>query len=277
MGEMSRARALVVASHPGPCLAITALATLLAARAAPHGIGPVLTAPAMLAGQLSVGWSNDALDSERDAAAGRTDKPIAAGLISKRAVWTAAVISLVAALAMSLAISPATLAVNALLIAAAWAYNLGLKSTLASGLMYLLGFGPIPAFATSTLPGHPLPRWWVTAAAAAVGLGAHFANVLPDLAGDEASGVRGLPQRVAARWGSGAVRAVAIALLLGASVALLIAASPARRWVAITGLAVSCALAIVSARGTGRVPFYAAIGIAAVDVVLFAVGAAALT
>lgn len=84
---MSRVRALVVASHPGPSLAITALATLLAAQAAPHGVGPVLTAPAMLAGQLSVGWSNDALDSERDAAARRTDKPIAAGLISKRAVW----------------------------------------------------------------------------------------------------------------------------------------------------------------------------------------------
>ena len=274
---MSRVRALVVASHPGPCLAITALATLLAAQAARHGVGPVLTAPAMLAGQLSVGWSNDAVDSERDAAAGRTDKPVAAGQISKRAVWIAAVTSLAAALAMSLAIGPATLAINALIIAAAWAYNLGLKATLASGLMYVLGFGPIPAFATSTLPGHPLPRWWVTAAAAAVGLGAHFANVLPDLAGDRVAGVRGLPQRVAARWGSGAVRAAAIALLLGASVALLVAAAPGRRWVAVAGLCASLALAVVSARGTGRVPFLASIGIAAVDVALFAVRAAALT
>src|SRR3984957_4074765 len=97
---MSRVRALVVASHPGPSLAITALATLLAAQAATHGVGPVLTAPAMLAGQLSVGWSNDALDPERDAAPRRSDKPIAAGRISKRAVWVAAIISLVAALAM---------------------------------------------------------------------------------------------------------------------------------------------------------------------------------
>jgi 4-hydroxybenzoate polyprenyltransferase len=269
---MSHVRALVVASHPGPCLAITALATLLAAQGAQHGVGPVLTA-----GQLSVGWSNDALDSERDAAARRTDKPVATGQIGKRVVWIAAVTSLVAALAMSLAIGPATLAVNALIIATAWAYNLGLKARLASGLMYVLGCGLIPAFATSTLPGHPLPRWWVTAAAAAIGLGAHFANVLPDLAGDRAAGVRGLPQRVAARWGSGAVRGVAITLLLGASVALLIAASPARRWVAVAGLAVSCVLAIVSARGTGRVPFLASIGIAAVNVALFAAGAAALT
>ena len=47
-------RALIVASHPGPCLAITALTTILAAEAAPHGTGPVLLAPAMLAGQLSL-------------------------------------------------------------------------------------------------------------------------------------------------------------------------------------------------------------------------------
>jgi 4-hydroxybenzoate polyprenyltransferase len=277
MVRMSHVRALVVASHPGPTLAITGFATLLAVQAAPHGVGPLLTFPAMLAGQLSVGWSNDAHDAERDAAAGRAEKPVAAGRISKHTVWIAAYTSLAAGLAMSLAISPMTLAAYTLIVGAAWAYNMGLKSTLASGLMFVLGFGPLPAFATSTLPGHPLPRWWVTAAAAAVGLGAHFANVLPDLAADRATGVRGLPQQVAARWGGGAVRATAIALLLGASVALLIAASPARRWIAVICLAVSCVLAIVSARGSGRVPFYAALGIAAVDVVLFAAGAAALT
>jgi hypothetical protein len=36
-------------------------------------------------------------------------------------------------------------------------------------------------------------------------------------------------------------------------------------------------LAAVGARGSGRVPFLAAIGIAAIDVVLFAVGGDALT
>src|SRR4051812_14272206 len=87
---MSRGRALVVAGHPGPSLAITALVTMLAAQAAPHGIAPLLTGPAMLAGQLSIGWSNDAVDADRDAAVGRTDKPVAAGAISKRAVWIAA-------------------------------------------------------------------------------------------------------------------------------------------------------------------------------------------
>jgi 4-hydroxybenzoate polyprenyltransferase len=274
---MSRVRALLIASHPGPSLAITAMATLLAAQAAPHGAGSVLVAPAMLDTQLSVGWSNDAFDAARDAAAGRTDKPVAMGAISARAVWIAAVTTLAGALATSAALSVTTAVINVVMIAAGWAYNAGLKSTPTSGLMYLLGFGLIPAYAASTLPGHPAPRWWVTAAAALVGLGAHFANVLPDLAADRATGVNGLPQQVAARWGPAAVRAIAIVLLLSASVLLLLASSPSRRWVALAGLAAAAALAAVGARGSGRVPFLAAIGIAAIDVVLFAVGGDALT
>jgi len=274
---MNRVRALIIASHPGPCLAITAMATLLAAEAAPHGTGAVLTAPAMLAGQLSVGWSNDACDARRDAAAGRTDKPVAAGAISVRAVWVAAFASLAAGLAMALAISVPTAIFLAVLIGAAWAYNLGLKSTPWSGVMYLAGFGPIPAYAASTLPGHPLPGWPVTVAAGLVGLGAHFANVLPDLAADQATGVKGLPQQVAARWGPAAVRAAALVLLLAASVLLLVAARGDRRWVAVAGLAPAAVLGVAGARGSGRVPFLAAIGIAAIDVVVFAAGGEALT
>ncbi|PRC50740.1 ubiquinone biosynthesis protein UbiA, partial [Mycobacterium sp. ITM-2017-0098] len=89
-------------------------------------------------------------------------------------------------------------------------------------------------YAASTLPDQPVPTWYATAAAALVGLGGHFANVLPDLDGDRAAGVHGLPQQVAARWGAGTVRAIALALLLSASVLLLLAAS--RQWVAWAGL-----------------------------------------
>jgi 4-hydroxybenzoate polyprenyltransferase len=274
---MVRVRALIIASHPGPSLAITAMATVLAAEAAPSGFGPVLVAPAMLAGQLSVGWSNDACDAARDVAAGRTDKPVARGEISVRSLWVAAVVSVVAALAMSAAISLLTMGILALLVGAGWAYNLGLKSTPWSGVMYLLGFGPLPAYAASTLPGQPAPRFWVCVAAALVGLGAHFVNVLPDLTADLSSGVRGLPQLVAARWGPGAARAAALVLLLSASALLVVEASPARRWVAVAGLCFSCVLALAGAVGTGRTPFRAALAIAGADVAVFVFGAGALT
>ncbi len=272
---LKRVQALIITSHPGPSLAITVLTTVLAVQAAPHGIGPVLTAPALLAGQLSTGWSNDACDAARDAAVGRADKPLARGEISVRAVWTAAFASAAAGLAMALLIGPLTAALYLLVVAPGWAYNLGLKSSLWSGVMYLLGFGPLPAYAASTLPGHPGPRVIVTVAAGLLGLGAHFANVLPDLAADKAAGVGGLPQRVAARWGPAAVRAVALVLLLTASVLLLLGAT--RLWVAVPGLIAAVLLAAVSARGTGRLVFLAAIGIAAVDIVLFVAGGEALT
>jgi 4-hydroxybenzoate polyprenyltransferase len=238
-------------------------------------MGPALTAPALLAGQLSIGWSNDSCDAARDAATGRTDKPLTRGDISAGAVWAAAGIAAAAGLAMALVIGPVTAGLYALVVVPGWAYNLGLKSSLASGLMYLLGFGPLSPYAASTLPGQPAPHWQVTVAAGLLGLGAHFANVLPDLAADKAAGVGGLPQRVAARWGPGVVRAVALALLLTASVLLLLGAT--RRWVAIPGLVAALLLAVASARGTGHVPFLAALGIAAVDIVLFAAGGEALS
>jgi 4-hydroxybenzoate polyprenyltransferase len=253
------------------------MATVLAAEAAPRGLGPVLVAPAMLAGQLSVGWSNDACDAARDVAAGRTDKPVARGEVTVASLWVAAVVSVLAALAMSAAISLVTLGINALLIGAGWAYNLGLKSTPWSGVMFLLGFGPLPAYAASTLPGQPAPRFWVCVAAALVGLGAHFANVLPDLAADLRSGVHGLPQLVAARWGPGAARAAALVLLLSASALLVAEASPARRWIAVAGLCCSCGLAVAGALGSGRTPFRAALAIAGADVAVFVFGADALT
>jgi 4-hydroxybenzoate polyprenyltransferase len=274
---MVRLRALLTASHPGPSLAITAMATVLAAEAAPHGFGPVLTAPAMLAGQLSVGWSNDACDAARDIAAGRTDKPVVRGEVTVRSLWIAAALSLLAALAMSAAISLVTLGILALLIGAAWAYNLGLKSTPWSGVMYLLGFGPLPAYAASTLPGQPAPRFWVCVAAGLVGLGGHFANVLPDLGADLRAGVRGLPQLVAARWGPGAARAAALVFLLSASALLVAEATPGRRWIAVAGLCCSCVLAVAGALGKGRTPFRAALAIAGADVAVFVLGADALT
>jgi hypothetical protein len=60
-------------------------------------------------------------------------------------------------------------------------------------------------------------------------------------------------------------------------VLLVLAASDTRRWIAIAGLVAAVVLGVIGARGSGRVPFYAALGIAAIDVVLFAAGGEALT
>src|SRR6202012_5510255 len=154
---------------------------------------------------------------ERDTAAGRTDKPAAVGLISARSLWLAAGLALVATLALAAALGPVSLAIDAAMTAVAWSYNLGLKSTIWSGASYAVAFGLLPSFSASALPGHPLARWPVTIAAALLGLGAHFANVLADVAEDARNGVRGLPQRLAGRiQPHGVVRAQAEPAGLGA-------------------------------------------------------------
>jgi len=49
------------------------------------------------------------------------------------------------------------------------------------------------------------------------------------------------------------------------------------QWVALAGLGAAVVLALIGALGKGRVPFAAAFGIAAVDVVVLAVGGYAQT
>src|SRR5882757_5356209 len=95
--------ALLRASHPEPTAMVTALAVALAVSTGRSGTGVLSVGAAVLAGQLSVGWHNDWLDALRDSAAGRLDKPVAAGDISRRTVGRCALIALAAAVPLSFA------------------------------------------------------------------------------------------------------------------------------------------------------------------------------
>ncbi len=48
-------------------------------------------------------------------------------------------------------------------------------------------FGAVPSIITLGLPGRPLAPLWATAAGALLGVGAHLANVLPDIEADLAT------------------------------------------------------------------------------------------
>jgi 4-hydroxybenzoate polyprenyltransferase len=109
--------------------------------------------------------------------------------------WAAGV-ALVASVPLSLLSGWRAAAVHLIAVLLAWGYDLGLKSTAWSVVPYTVSFGLLPAFVTLGLPGAPWPPAWATAAGALLGAGAHFANVLPDLEDDLATGVLGLPQRL---------------------------------------------------------------------------------
>ena len=197
--EGSRVPGLVRACHFQPTLAVVAMTTGLAVLAGRGAAGCVAVAVAVLAGQLSTGWSNDWFDAGRDIAVGRTDKPIVAGAVSIGTVRVAAWVALGAAVPLSLLSGWRAAFVHLIAIASAWGYNLGIKATVASPVPYAVSFGLLPAFVTLGLPGHPWPRPTIMLASALLGIGAHFINTLADRDDDARSGITGLPQRMSAR------------------------------------------------------------------------------
>lgn len=266
MGTLS---ALVRASHPAPTVVVTALAVLLAVEAGLDGVRTVLVGGAVLAGQLSIGWSNDLLDAPRDRAVGRSDKPLATGTLTTGRATAALGVAVVACVALSLTLGAAAALTHLVLVASGWAYNLGLKSTVLSWLPYVVAFGALPAVPRLALDPPLWPPWWMAAVGALLGAGAHVVNVLPDLADDAATGVRGLPHRLGAR--AAGVLAVAV-LLTGTGVAVLGPAGPTPVW-GWAVLAGAGLLAVVGLGRPGRAPFYAALVIALGNVVVLLVRA----
>ena len=263
-----RAPALLLAAHPAPALLVTAVAVALSVSWGRSAAGCAVAGAAVLAGQLSVGWCNDRVDLARDREAGRRDKPLTRGELTPRAVSVAAVAALLTCVPLSLAAGRAAGAVHLAGVAAGWAYDLRLKRTVLSWLPYALAFGLLPAFVSLGLPGGPWPPGWATAAGALLGVGAHTANVLPDIGDDLAAGVRGLPQRMGARR----ARAVTGCSLGAASAVLVLGPSgtpgPAG-WAALGGtVALSAAAAALPGTDGRRLPFLAVLAVAAADVLL---------
>jgi len=257
--------ALVRASHPEPTVMVTALAMALAVGTGRSGMGVLAVGAAVLAGQLSVGWHNDWLDAARDAAAGRPDKPVAAGAIARRTVGRAALTALIAAVPLSLASGWRPGLAHLVAIALAWAYNARLKATLISFVPYAVSFPLLVAFVTLGAPHASWPPWWALVTAALLGCSAHLVNVVPDMADDVAAGVRGLPHRL------GRSRSVSatVALLMAATVVESFGPGHPGWWAvtAVAAVAAAITAGIVLARRPGsRWLFRAVLVAAAIDV-----------
>ncbi|MDO9380156.1 MAG: UbiA family prenyltransferase [Nocardioidaceae bacterium] len=263
MTSPSAALVLLRASHPGPTVAVTVLAGLLCLGTGAGAGTAALVVVAVLTGQLTIGWSNDLVDAERDRAVGRSDKPLASGSLSEERVRTAVRVALLLCVVTSLALGlVAGLVHLVLLVGSGWAYNLGLKRTAWSWGPYALAFGSLPVV-VALATGRD-PQAWEAAAGALLGVGAHVLNVLPDLEDDAATGVSGWPHRMGGRRS----RVVAPVLLAAASVVAVLGPAGSPSTAAWAVLAAVLVAAVVGARGSGRVPFGVAVAIALVDVVL---------
>ncbi|GAA1549996.1 UbiA family prenyltransferase [Dactylosporangium maewongense] len=267
---MSVARAILRSSHPEPAVAVTAVAALLSFGLGRPWPGVIAAAAAVLASQLSIGWVNDALDAPRDAAVGRTDKPVAAGVVSRRSILSLGVAAglLVLPLGLLSGVTPGLVALVALV--SALLYDWPLKATPVSVLPYAVSFGCLPAFVVLGAGLHP--PVWLLLAGALLGAGAHFVNTLPDLDDDIRTGVRGLPHLLGRR-GSLAAAAVLLLLATGALAFGPPGPPPLLFWptlgVALTAL--SFGVYAMRRDPTSRVPFLSVIAVALIDVVFLLV------
>jgi 4-hydroxybenzoate polyprenyltransferase len=264
-------RALALSCHPLPSVAVSALSAGLAALAdLPVGRG-VLVTMAVFTGQLSIGWSNDCLDAERDRVVHRSDKPVAAGVVAPRVAGAAAVVAFILTLTLSAALGWDGGAAALVIVLCGWLYNLGLKATALSWLPYAVAFGMLPAVATLSASPSRWPAAWALTAGALLGVAAHLANVLPDLREDIATGVRGLPHRLGTR----ATALTAAVILLAVSAVILFGpgAQPGR-WRSVgfvaTVLVGGTATATAYRNPSSRRFFPAMIFVAALNLVLFA-------
>jgi 4-hydroxybenzoate polyprenyltransferase len=241
---------LFKASHPEPVVAVTASSALLAAAAPRGGRRRTLTAAAaVLAGQLFTGWTNDLLDRELDRKARRRDKPLATGELDPRTAMRAMTAALPAALLLSARLGKRELAAHSIGLAAAAAYNLGLRATWLSWLPYAIAFPFVPVFAAGEWP-----RPWVLVTASQLGIAAHLAQVLPDIEQDRRQHVLGLPQRLGV-----ANTASGIAVLITGCAAMLTLAVRRRRttWAAIGATAAAGAAAKLGHSGRPKAAFRA--------------------
>jgi 4-hydroxybenzoate polyprenyltransferase len=252
-----------------PSVAVTGFfsATALAA-----GLGArtVLLAAAVLVGQFSVGWANDAVDAPLDLLAGRPDKPVATGQVSQRAVRNCATVALLADIPLSLAVGWRAGAAHLVAVGSAWLYDLGLKRTVASAIPYAVSFGLVPVIVAAALPGSPRPRWALVGAGVACGIAAHFANTVGDTDEDAATGVRGLPQRV------GPLRSTVVAGVLVVVAGVFVLVAVGARPLPVAAVAVDVVLAaslpaVLRAPGSRRLAFRLVLVAVAVLVVTFVV------
>jgi 4-hydroxybenzoate polyprenyltransferase len=264
--------ALVRATHPLPTMAVTVSAAALAVATGRDGPGVAAVAVTILASQLAVGWHNDWLDVERDAAAYRRDKPLARGELSPRVAGWAAVVAAGATVPLALLSGVSAALVAAIGLGSALAYNWPFKFTLASPLPYIVSFGALPAFVVLGRSDGEAPPWWLLAAGAALGAGAHFANVLPDIDDDLRHGVRGLPQRL----GRPVSTAIAAALVMTVTLLLTFGPTGPPPVLSVVGLGVAVVVLAVGGYRQWREPrsrgaFRAVLLVAMIDVALLLV------
>jgi 4-hydroxybenzoate polyprenyltransferase len=181
-------------SHPVPVLfhiiAVT-IFTLLAAW--PHFIWSVivLVITAHAAMQVSIAMLNDYCDRRFDAQS-KPEKPISRALILPREALIAGLLMIAIMLVLLIPLPRLALLISLCYLALGQLYNLGLKSTPLSGIVFALAMPLIPLYAFAGIGHIPPIIFWFVPAGFLLGIALNLANSLPDLEEDASQGLKTL-------------------------------------------------------------------------------------
>lgn len=180
--------------HPLPVLFhIIAVSVFALLAAWPHFVWGtlLLVVAAHAAMQLSIAVLNDYCDRRTDAVS-KQNKPIPRGLVTPREALLYGFFLMLVMLLLLLPLNPLALLISLLYLACGQGYNLGLKSTPWSGIVFALAIPLIPVYAFVGVGRSISLIFWLVPVAALLGIALNLANSLPDIEADAASGAKTL-------------------------------------------------------------------------------------
>jgi 4-hydroxybenzoate polyprenyltransferase len=199
--------------HPFPSLLNTALVFGLAVLAGGGTARATLLAAGMVGLQFCIGAVNDLFDERIDRAT-KPWKPVAAGIVSRRAATVTALIAGGGGLALAaVAAGIPTLAMAAAMMACGLIYDARLKPTAWAWLCFSVAFAILPVYAWYGAAGQlpPRPEFLLPLAALAGPL-IQLSNGLADLERDAAAGIRTLATRLGRRASLVVIAALLLAI-----------------------------------------------------------------
>ena len=229
-------------SHPVPVmfhiLAVTVF-TLLAAW--PHFIWSiiVLVIAAHAAMQISIAMLNDYCDRRLDAAS-KPGKPIPRGLIHAREALISGFVMIAIMLILLIQLPLLALLVSLCYLVLGQAYNLGLKSTPFSGIVFALAMPLIPLYAFAGIGRVPYVLFWLIPTGFLLGIALNLANSLPDIEQDDANGAKTLAVVLGVKRSFAVCQSMIVLAAALIGILQITGLVPARSWIIVLTLILTC-------------------------------------
>ncbi len=224
---------LAQAAHPrqGAATAVVLAAAALAS-GRPFGEAAIVLAT-VLVGQSILGWHNDLVDRERDAAHDTAGKPIAQGRLDPGTAWYALIVAVLLVIPLSISVGVTAGIYYLASLVVGLLGNVVLRRGRLSFVPWMVSFALLPAYLShggygGNAEGDP-PQVAMVLGAALLGLGVHFLRAIWGLVEDDIDGWTYYPLVLGRRlgatkllaWSTGYTAAVVgLLIVLGSTIGL---------------------------------------------------------